>query len=61
MTDVLAAGEPMPLFMAKDKIVRILTKRRQVEIVRQNEERIRANADNNGLIKIYRDSLNINN
>lgn len=61
ITDVLSAGEPMPLFMAKDKIVSILTKRRQGEIIRQNEERIRQNADNNGLIKIYRDSLNINN
>lgn len=61
VTDVLAAGETMPLFMAKDKIVRILTKRRQGEIVLQNEERIRTNANNNGLIKIYRDSLNINN
>ncbi len=61
ITDVLSAGEPMPLFMAKDKIVSILTKRRQGEIIRQNEERIRQNADNNGLIRIYRDSLNINN
>ena len=61
ITDVLSAGEPMPLFMAKDKIVRILTKRRQGEIVLQNEERIRQNANNNGLIRIYRDSLNINN
>lgn len=61
ITDVLSAGEPMPLFMAKDKIVSILTKRRQGEIIRRNEERIRQNADNNGLIKIYRDSLNINN
>lgn len=61
ITDVLSAGEPMPLFMAKDKIVSILTKRRQGEIIRQNEERIRQNADNNGVIKIYRDSLNINN
>ena len=61
ITDVLNTGEPMPLFMAKDKIVSILTKRRKGEIVRQNEERIRQNADNNGLIKIYRDSLNINN
>lgn len=61
ITDVLSAGEPMPLFMAKNKIVSILTKRRQGEIIRQNEERIRQNADNNGLIKIYRDSLNINN
>jgi hypothetical protein len=46
--------------MAKDKIVRILAKRRQGEIVRQNEERILQNANNNGTIKIYRDSLNIN-
>ena len=61
ITDVLNTGETMPLFMAKDKIVSILTKRRKGEIVRQNEERIRQNADNNGLIKIYRDSLNINN
>lgn len=61
ITDVLSAGEPMPLFMAKDKIVSILTKRRQGEIIRQNEERIRQNADNNGVVKIYRDSLNINN
>lgn len=61
ITDVLSAGEPMPLFMAKDKIVSILTKRRQGEIIRQNEERIRQNADNNGSIRIYRDSLNINN
>lgn len=61
ITDVLSAGESMPLFMAKDKIVSILTKRRQGEIIRQNEERIRQNADNNGVIKIYRDSLNINN
>jgi hypothetical protein len=60
VTDVLSAGETMPLFMAKDKIVRILAKRRQGEIVRQNEERILQNANNNGTIKIYRDSLNIN-
>ena len=50
----------MPLFMAKDKIVRILTNRRQGEVIRQNEQRIRQNADNNGLVKIYVDSLNIN-
>ena len=60
VTDMLKSGETMPLFMAKDKIVRILTTRRQGEIIRQNEERIRGNADNNGLIKIYRDSVNIN-
>jgi hypothetical protein len=51
----------MPLFMAKDKIVSILTKQRKGEIVRQNEERIRQNADNNGMIRIFRDSLNIKN
>ena len=55
VTDVLKAGEPMPLFMAKDKIVRILINRRHGEIIRQNEERIRTNADNNGLVKVYRD------
>jgi hypothetical protein len=60
ITDVLKAGEPMPLFMAKDKIVRILINRRHGEIIRQNEERIRQNAENNGLIKIYRDSTDIN-
>ena len=60
VTDMLKAGEPMPLFMAKDKIVRILTNRRQGEVIRQNEQRIRQNADNNGLVKIYVDSLNIN-
>ena len=60
VTDMLKAGETMPLFMAKDKIIRILTNRRQGEIIRNNEERIRQNADNNGLVKIYRDSLNIN-
>lgn len=59
--DVLNTGEPMPLFMAKDKIVSILTKKRMGEIVRQNEERIRQNADNNGMIRIFRDSLNIKN
>ena len=58
--DMLKAGEPMPLFMAKDKIVRILINRRHGEIIRQNEERIRQNAENNGLIKIYRDSTDIN-
>ena len=58
--DMLKAGESMPLFMAKDKIVRILTNRRQGEVIRQNEQRIRQNADNNGLVKIYVDSLNIN-
>ena len=60
VTDLLKAGEPMPLFMARDKIVRILTNRRQGEVIRTNEERIRQNADNNGIIRIYRDSLNIN-
>lgn len=60
VTDMLKAGETMPLFMAKDKIVRILTNRRQSEIIRNNEERIRQNADNNGLVKVYRDSLKIN-
>lgn len=58
--DMLKAGETMPLFMAKDKIIRILTNRRQGEIIRSNEQRIRQNADNNGLVKIYRDSVNIN-
>ena len=61
ISDVLNTGEPMPLFMAKDKIVSILTKQRKGEIVRQNEERIRQNADNNGMIRIFRDSLNIKN
>ena len=60
VTDLLKAGEPMALFMARDKIVRILTNRRQGEVIRTNEERIRQNADNNGIIRIYRDSLNIN-
>lgn len=60
VTDMLKAGEPMPLFMAKDKIVRILTNRRQGEIIRSNEERIRQNADQNGVVKIYRDTVNIN-
>lgn len=60
ITEVLAAGEPMPLFMAKDKIVRILTTKRQGEIIRNNEERIKLNAAEQGLVKIYRDSLQIN-
>ena len=60
VTDMLKAGEPMPLFMAKDKIVRILTNRRQGEVIRRNEERILKNADDNGLVKVYRDSVNIN-
>lgn len=57
VTDMLKAGEPMPLFMAQDKIVRILTKRRHGEIIKLNEQRIVQNAEQNGLIKIYRDSL----
>ena len=57
ITDVLHAGEPMPLFMAKDKIVRILTTRRQGEVIRSNEERIVRNAEQNNQVKIYRDSL----
>ena len=57
ITDVLHAGEPMPLFRAKDKIVRILTTRRQGEVIRSNEERIVRNAEQNNQVKIYRDSL----
>ena len=34
----------MPLFMARDKIVRILTRARQAEIIRRNEMRILENA-----------------
>ena len=60
VTDMLKAGEPMPLFMAKDKILRILTNRRQGEIIRNNEERIRRNANENGLVKLYIDTVNIN-
>ncbi len=59
ITDMLKAGEPMPLFMAKDKIVRILTNRRHGEIIKLNENRILNNADENGTIKIYRDSLKL--
>lgn len=60
ITNVLSAGEPMPLFMAKDKIVRILTNRRQGEVIRSNEQRVRSNAEQNGQVKIYRDSLDNN-
>ena len=59
VTDMLRAGEVMPLAMAKDKIVRILTNRRQGEVIRSNEERILRNAEHNGQIKFYVDTLNI--
>lgn len=44
ITDVIAVGDPMPLFMARDKIVRILTRARQAEVIRRNEMRILENA-----------------
>ena len=50
VTESLSVGEPMPLFMARDNIVRILAKRRQGEVVRQNEQRMVDNALQNGLI-----------
>lgn len=53
VTDALNAGDTMPLFMARDNIVRILTKRRQEEIIRREEERMVGNAEQNGLIKRY--------
>ena len=60
ITDVLEAGQPMPLFMARDKIVRILANRRQGEIIRNNEQRVLRNAEHNGQIKFYVDTLNTN-
>ncbi|MBQ5753996.1 MAG: peptidyl-prolyl cis-trans isomerase [Alistipes sp.] len=53
ITDALKAGDTMPLFMARDNIVRILTKRRQEEIIRREEERMVGNAEQNGIIKRY--------
>lgn len=56
ITDYLEAGDFMPLFMAKDKIVTILAKRREGEVIRNNEQRMVSNAEYNGTIKFYRDS-----
>ena len=53
VTDALKAGDTMPLFMARENIVRILTKRRQEEVIRREEERMVGNAEQNGLIKRY--------
>ena len=39
--------------MARENIVRILTKRRQEEVIRREEERMVGNAEQNGLIKRY--------
>lgn len=53
ITDVIKAGDPMPLFMAKDNIVRILTTRRQAEIIRRNEERMVNNAELSETVKVW--------
>ncbi len=53
ITDVINAGDPMPLFMAKDNIVRILTTRRQAEIIRRNEERMVNNAELSETVKVW--------
>ena len=60
VSDMLRAGEVMPLLMARDKIVRILTNRRQGEVIRSNEERMLRNAEYNGQIKFYVDTLSTN-
>lgn len=59
VSDMLKVGEVMPLAMARDKIVRILTNRRQGEVIRSNEERMLRNAEHNGQIKFYVDTLNV--
>jgi hypothetical protein len=53
ITDVINTGDPMPLFMAKDNIVRILTTRRQAEVIRLNEERMVGNAALSDNVKIW--------
>ena len=48
VTDVLKAGDTMPLFMAYNNILRILTTRRQGEIIKGQEHRMLQDAVANG-------------
>ncbi len=52
ITDALGADEPMPLYMVRDNIRRIITNQRQVEIIRSHEERMMHEALENGHARI---------
>ncbi|MBQ7855540.1 MAG: peptidyl-prolyl cis-trans isomerase [Alistipes sp.] len=48
VTDVLGVGDTTPLFMVRDNILRILTTRRQGELIRRQEQRMLEDAVQNG-------------
>lgn len=48
VTNVLEVGDPMPLFMVRDNILRILTMRHQSEVIRRQEQRMLETAVQNG-------------
>ncbi len=54
ITSVLKVGDTMPLDMAKDNICQILISRHRAEVIRKNEERIKAGALSSGHAEIYK-------
>jgi hypothetical protein len=55
IADMLNVGDRMPLFMARERIEPILRKRRQGEIISQNEERVVRQALSNGVVRMRDD------
>lgn len=55
ISDVLNVGDRMPLFMARERIEPILRRRRQGEIISENEERVLRQALSNGVIRVRDD------
>ena len=53
ITNVLKAGDAMPLEMVKDNIRQILISRHRAEVIHGQEERIMSNALSSGHAKIY--------
>ena len=53
ITNVMKAGDTMPLAMAKDNIKQILISRHRAEVIHRQEERLKKNALSSGHAKIY--------
>ncbi len=53
ITNVLKAGDTMPLGMAKEHIYQILVSSHRADVIRKNEERIKSGAFSSGHAEIY--------
>jgi hypothetical protein len=53
ITNVLKAGDLMPLAMAKEHIYQILVSSHRADVIRKNEERIKAGAFSSGHAEVY--------